>query len=1606
MFVFKNTSDSTNESTLDEKKEDVYIDNSEFLNAFHKELVTFKEMISQGKQGGDEKIRLNPSTVLFFNGLTNPTYGTMNTLSKEFNKIKEVEIFGEEDQVENVNMNERPPLSLSFVESCHIESISFLNIYCKVEITTLNIPNRLKELKLDGVKVDDLQTLLLGENKDADDTEIVWTNLKTLSIRNAGIRSIEFGLFTADYFPVLMSLDMSRNEIETLDNVGERPIDELKMNNNKIKKIELTVVGSITKLELDGNKIDSILPIRAFYGLEKLSMKNNLLTERSYGEFEKVFSKMFNLRWINFIGNPIDDKGFLKRLQKAMPIFVMETTAEITLDDVVLGPDDLARSETWQWLGRREAEDRIAKDKLEKRGNGEMSRQQQKETEADIKAERERKNNERKERKAKKQAELDVANYYRQFVLDTKNDTLDEKTRRHAYEVLKQMKKKIESYKLRQTGYETKRMNEDSEEGSDDEMPDMDREDRKGSTFVVDVTKCNSKTMFDQQCNLVMDTLRDNRDQKSNTIKLQYDTEKSKVVRANVEVPLSLEDFEQYFRDVVTFFLRAKANFKSGTNQNVQDERWKKEYRKKEEEVVRIEEEKKKLSTFKGVGKAITDQRLLSRISEARNRKKPTFLVSSGNVLNLETENEKSSQRDYIKKVEEIDEPKTITMYRTDTFSKELNPNNILERLENWDVKGTALKEPTFCVGNKANGSDEDRQKFYELVYLCKQFDTKANKQNVIEKYGTSHRPNAMIGTAQLCKFQRDDLFATRASLNPDKPNYFGDKVEPKAINVQEIKLLGTVIKFDANLFKRPSLKGDALSASTLARKTVLDSRKNAQKSAVLQSSRRFGTKPSALTSTSDGMNRKNFMSKQRRPTQENVLTPAAVPPQVEASTTSSTEESVDDKPAPSIPNELFSNPTGPKRMAMRRSVRGQRPRADPTSLLNKTLEKQAEQLKQVQAEAAAAAAGTTPVLPPKPAQLVKTDEKREVAPIEVVPPTPPKPQRLGRVNDKQTMPVMSDSGSKASQNESSDDNRFDNKSDRTQKEDERKKAKEEEKRAKEEEKKNQKEDAKRMKEEEKRVKEEEAKRIKEEAKEAKKAKEDEKKAKAEEAKRIKEENKKLKSSISEDSQTSSPPPIPAPRVPKPTKEELNLPTPAALQNEDEEEEYGPRKVTRASLINLNMPELQATDEIEQEEEEEEYPQQRRFGGMLGNKQPRRIESSQDANEVAEDEGDEDEEVVEPEFVKRGFQLGRNKPKNIRDMLPPEPVTQEEEQQLSEEPEQNIEEENNPPLPPVNPRRGLSHQNESQESQDQSAEQPQDDAPPPPPVNSRRRLNLRQTRNGRPSFGKAGNAPAALISHTEQPEKKEETTEEKVEEKPVEEEKVVAEPQEEVASQEPPTLPPQRRQRVSFRNRPHKSEASNEEKSKEEDEFGDYKPVDTSNIQLNLPLPEKKVEEPPREEENESNEEEEPQKPRMAGILGGNRARKVEEVQSEEVEEPEERKMGGILGSRRGRRVAQKSEVSESISETQSEEPQPQKRRGLQIGARAQQQQTEGDNPLNITIQEMSNGNKKVEGGLEDSSTSPKKEKRKSLKRRLSATLGIGRRDKAKEKDEKSEESK
>ncbi|KAL7722202.1 Protein-serine/threonine phosphatase [Entamoeba marina] len=158
------------------------------------------------------------------------------------------------------------------------------------------IVEMLKEVRINNVDAGVAESILFEGNKE-------WKSLEKLSVNHCNLSNIRSNGFSPIHFPKLNRLDLSHNNISVLENINERPLDCLILDNNSINSIDIHVVGSISYLSLDNNYLESLNAFGVFLQLRYLSIKNNHIADTEH--LKEAFNRLFNLVEMRLEGNPL-----------------------------------------------------------------------------------------------------------------------------------------------------------------------------------------------------------------------------------------------------------------------------------------------------------------------------------------------------------------------------------------------------------------------------------------------------------------------------------------------------------------------------------------------------------------------------------------------------------------------------------------------------------------------------------------------------------------------------------------------------------------------------------------------------------------------------------------------------------------------------------------------------------------------------------------------------------------------------------------------------------------------------------------------------------------------------------------------------------------------------------------------------------------------------------------------------------------------------------------------------------------------------------------------------------------------------------------------------
>lgn len=303
--------------------------NSKFTSKLFRYLDDFKNAIVKGDS---REVELTPPAVMFLNGLAHPTFGKRPVLGEFFRKLRHVkispeagEVLGNHQQAALIN------LPIGFVSVCSITRLVLSDLRIFINLATPGLAEHLIDLTVTNCTVPSLEAYLGSTQR------LVWKRLKTLRCTKCGVSTIGPGIFEAALFPKLQYLDLSSNDIQVIENVEERPLDTLILNNNKIRECYMYFSTNLKNLFVDENSIESLSGFQAMGGLECLSARKNLIS--ALRKEQQSFRLMHNLSELDLSENGVCEKdNFRIELISYLP--TLDENMEFTLNE-----EDVSRRE-------------------------------------------------------------------------------------------------------------------------------------------------------------------------------------------------------------------------------------------------------------------------------------------------------------------------------------------------------------------------------------------------------------------------------------------------------------------------------------------------------------------------------------------------------------------------------------------------------------------------------------------------------------------------------------------------------------------------------------------------------------------------------------------------------------------------------------------------------------------------------------------------------------------------------------------------------------------------------------------------------------------------------------------------------------------------------------------------------------------------------------------------------------------------------------------------------------------------------------------------------------------------------------------------------------
>ncbi|EDR28421.1 hypothetical protein EDI_120250 [Entamoeba dispar SAW760] len=232
-------------------------------------------------------VKMSLPLAMFLSGISFDVYAENETIKAErdevFKYLNKVQIKSLYNKHHRNSVN-----PLSFILTSNVNELILSDIPSTF-ILTDQISHHLVNLKVENCPF----------NLGSINTE--WPILTQLVIQKASIRQISPFVFTKTNFPVLKKLDLQHNCIKVLENIDERPFDELILANNHIQRISVPLPGSISLLDLSFNQLTEIKEISTFFNLRELNLSNNEIYFND--EMRGIFNKMYSLTNLHFENN-------------------------------------------------------------------------------------------------------------------------------------------------------------------------------------------------------------------------------------------------------------------------------------------------------------------------------------------------------------------------------------------------------------------------------------------------------------------------------------------------------------------------------------------------------------------------------------------------------------------------------------------------------------------------------------------------------------------------------------------------------------------------------------------------------------------------------------------------------------------------------------------------------------------------------------------------------------------------------------------------------------------------------------------------------------------------------------------------------------------------------------------------------------------------------------------------------------------------------------------------------------------------------------------------------------------------------------------------------
>ncbi|BFU23048.1 Leucine-rich repeat containing protein [Entamoeba histolytica HM-3:IMSS] len=287
-----------------------------FRNALFKYFDKYLREITMNKG----MVKMSLPLAMFLSGISFDVYSENETIKAErdevFKYLKKVQIKSLYNKRHRNSVN-----PLSFILTSSINELVLSDIPSTF-ILTDQISHHLVSLKVENCPF----------SLDSFTTE--WPFLTQLVIQKASIRQISPFIFTKTKFPVLKKLDLQHNCIKVLENIDERPFDELILANNYIQHISVLLPGSISLLDLSFNQLTEIKEISKFFNLRELNLSNNDIYFSD--EMRGIFNKMYSLTNLHFENN--QTVNYRQLLIEELPS--VELGLNVSIDGLSVQPEE------------------------------------------------------------------------------------------------------------------------------------------------------------------------------------------------------------------------------------------------------------------------------------------------------------------------------------------------------------------------------------------------------------------------------------------------------------------------------------------------------------------------------------------------------------------------------------------------------------------------------------------------------------------------------------------------------------------------------------------------------------------------------------------------------------------------------------------------------------------------------------------------------------------------------------------------------------------------------------------------------------------------------------------------------------------------------------------------------------------------------------------------------------------------------------------------------------------------------------------------------------------------------------------------------------------